>query len=143
MKQSYFIYHYKKVLLIIFAIIINGQSKQNITFFSCFWTLNLRNYHINVKILQTNAMNLCKTESSEEINNLVISMAYKLFRFIYVKLYYLRNYHIYVKILKTIAMHLCKAALSEGSIQHICKLCFPSSQNVHSRIFPLFIYYIE
>ena len=28
MKQSYFIYQYKKVLLIIFAIIINGQSKQ-------------------------------------------------------------------------------------------------------------------
>ena len=28
MKQSYFIYRYKKVLLIIFAIIINGQLKQ-------------------------------------------------------------------------------------------------------------------
>ena len=28
MKQSYFIYQYKKFLLIIFAIIINGQSKE-------------------------------------------------------------------------------------------------------------------
>ena len=39
------IYHYKKVLLKI--LIINGQSKQNITFFIYFWTLNLRNYHIS------------------------------------------------------------------------------------------------